>query len=205
VESSGEFHKGLPDQHAQNSNSTRACLEQSRPRCEISLPGRSVTKEQTNQFSQSDTRLAVPKGRNGASETLQSVRWFHDTSLPRELADLILQNQSLSSSSSPSQILQTSGNPRGRLMPETRPDILDQAYVLFLSCLFCVGFPTRWRGRPIFPSIRRPVTDAATSAQLRRFGTGFVLKSLREFEFAHLLSVVRTGSSSSKSSTGDSN
>jgi len=65
-------------------------------------------------------------------------------------------------------------------MPGWHPDILDHAYVLFLFFLFCAVRSVKRRNRLIIPSIRRLVTESATSAQQRRFrrrfgvGSGFV-------------------------------
>jgi hypothetical protein len=58
-------------------------------------------------------------------------------------------------------------------MPGFRPDILDHAYVFFLFCLSCAECSVKRQRGLIIPSIRRPVTDAATNAQQRRPGLGF--------------------------------
>lgn len=128
-----------------------------------------------------------------ASNSRQKALLFRETSMPREPTELILQFQSVSSSKSRGQILQTSANARGPLMPERHPDILDHACVLFLLCLFCADCSVRRPSGLIFPSIRQSETEAATSAQQRRFRHGFFSDSLSEVPYRFEVGAVSRG------------
>lgn len=63
-------------------------------------------------------------------------------------------------------------------MPDGCPDILDQSYALYLYLLFCVVSSTGPQNRLIFPSIRRLMTDPASSARQRKFSMDSVPESV---------------------------